>query len=250
MKLTKQHTALSQKKLATHVIRKDKFPYNSVANVYGYINYLNRNIEPDTDMIDGKKLDTMMMPSGLADFLEPRRVRFDINNRCQANLLDKSVWDSNQDSLVRKEKVRKSDSQLVSEYKALKAQKPDAVFEDIPEYEIREVRDLSKIEETCPPGYKYSDFLDDLQEIWTAIRVNGELNKSVQSSVADVNLLSIIDKISLNGFVKWDGTINGAFIPYYLVDMGLGFDDLDYSHADIVMIEEYLTTSVVSIFTK
>lgn len=250
MKLTNLHTRYAQKMLKAHCTRPDKFPNDAVQNIFGYLNKLNMEIEPDVSVYRDLIIKDIMIPSGLAAFLEPRRIKFDINNSCCKNLRDTSMWNCKESTLERKVQEMKTADEILIEYSMLKDSNPDARIEDVNMYKVVEYHNESRIMAQCPDGYSYSDFRVDLQRIWTAIRKNGELNTSVHSAIEDVNIMSIIDKLSIRGQVNWDGLSSSCFIPYHVVDINVGVDEFAYNRKESDMIHEMFTKFIVDIFTK
>lgn len=71
-------------------IRKDDRNFapvsNSVTNIFHYLNLLNRDLKVNAVMHDERFLSDLMMPSGLSNFLEPRRIMMDTNDVLSPNL--------------------------------------------------------------------------------------------------------------------------------------------------------------------
>ena len=91
MKLTEQQIKdFIIPSIKARCVRPDKCPVQSIYNVFHYINKLNDEISVRQDFYEGMSLDNIMLPSGLAQFIEPRRIMFDIQNECNYNF---RKWD-------------------------------------------------------------------------------------------------------------------------------------------------------------
>lgn len=173
----------------------------AIYNVFKYLNTLNCEISPDQTIYQQMSINDIMMPSGLAQFLEPRRIQFDVTNRLQSNLR----------------------------------------------------RELSlKDEEKCNSEYTYSDFQRDITRIKVAMRCNDiEYNTSVAQAMKDVDVLTVVDKLVLGGFVNWNGAMGSEFIPVYLIEgFNLGLSIEDYNTDIDKMMNSLFNTKVKEIFTK
>lgn len=200
----------------------------STENVFHYLNRLNMDIKPDQTIYGNMNLSDMLLPSGLAAFLMPRRIQLDINNRLQPNL-------------------KFEESYVVANTICYK-----------PQYEIKDIeRNGAKRKEQIvtwhvADDYCYSDFLVDLTRLKVAMRVNDiELNTSVAQAMKDVDILTIVDKVEHDGKVKWDGSLGSEFVPYRLIDgfnMGLNYDA--YTVEVDKMILSLFNSSVKQVLTK
>lgn len=249
MMLTKGHTKCAQIHLSCRVLRKDKFPYNSVANIFGYLNYMNINVLEEATIFESMDMGEMMFTSGLSQFLESRSIRYDISNKNCPNLRDEERFKQGAVSGLKK-LVEKDSDEWIEEYFEKKKTNPQLSLEDVPRTKVVVETNPWKIMETCPEGYSYVNFLEDIHLIWTSLRMNGELNTSLKSAMAGVNLMSIVDKISINGMVKWNGILSDAFIPYHIKSVELGLDLNQYNMDEVDMIEQYFSRFIVDVFTK
>lgn len=218
--------------IQANCIKQDKNamePVNLAAtNVFHYINRLNKELLPDQTIYGIMNLSDMLLPSGLAALLMPRRIQFDINNRLQPNLRHIYTYTSEE----------------------VMCYKPVQKTEKFMDGDKEKTRVVTNWEEDV--NYSYSDFIRDLTKIRVAMRVNDlELNTSVAQAVRDVDVLSIVDRIEYEGRVKWNGSTGSEFIPIKLIsgfNIGLNYDEYVIDTEE--MLESKFNTSVKQCLTK
>jgi hypothetical protein len=173
-------------------------------------------------------LSDMMLTSGLASLLWPRRVQYDINNRLQKNLIYQEKF-SDADVTCHK-LVRESVDEDDGKGGSVKKEKWSEV----------------------PIEYGYSEFLQDLTLIRVAMRCSDiQLNTSVAQAVKDVDVLSIVDKLVINDNVKWSGAVGSEFIPIRVNDsFSVGLVDEEYYVNYKIMLKSLFAFQVKDFFTK
>lgn len=224
MRVSKEVEELMVNAVLSNCIKQDGTPASitkvSVRNVCHYINKVNRDLKPDQTVYENMNTSDMMFPAGLAAFLDPRRVQFDINNRLQKNLIATEVYEDRDvvchTFIKGKEKDGKDDREDVN------------------------------------PNYGYSDFLQDLTRIKVAMRCSDlQLTVSVAQAVKDVDVLSVVDRLEINGNVKWSGALGSEFIPIKLGSaFSLGLVEEEYCISTNLMLRSMFSMSVKDIFTK
>lgn len=249
MKLTVGNTETAQYAVKKRCYKPDKAPLIEVGHVFGYINKLNLGLERNQDTYQGMDINKMMIPSGLAQFLEPRQIKFDINREGQANLIDNDHWDTPELEYVDKEvKLTKA------EIEAYQEAHPEVEAKDIPKTTIKSLpTDESRRAQiqTCPEWYGYNEFLADLEAIQIAIRAKDcSNNTSVAQAIQDVNVMTVIDKLVVDGCVKWDTDAASAFVPYFVRGFNVGLNPREYQHDVDYMIKSMLTNNIKDIFSK
>lgn len=253
MKLTVGNTETAQYAVKKRCYRPDKAPLLEVARIFGYINKLNMEIERNQDVYDGMSIDKMMMPSGLAQFLEPRQIKFDITKEGQINLIDYDQWDGCELEYHDKE-VALSEDEREGLLEELLKTNSEATLDDVPKAMVRRVpTDESRRnqKQTCPDWYHYTDFLADLEAVQIAIRAKDCSNNiSVRQAMQDVNVMTIVDKLVVDGCVKWDTDVTSAFVPYFVEGFNIGLNPREYQHDVDYMIKCMLKNNIKEIFSK
>lgn len=253
MKLTISNTEVAQRAVQNRCIRPNQAPLREVANVFGYINLLNRKIKRLQANFEEVRLEDILLTSGLAQFIEPREIKFDITNECQANLRDLTLWNDPEPEYVDKS-VPKTKEEITLELTQLIKSNPQATIDDIEDIKIIKVlsdKSKSLISQKCPSDYDYLRFRNDLVRIQKAMGFKDvSLNANVRDAIRDVNVMTIVDKIVMDGNVNWDGTAQNAFVPFYLSNFNVGLDSSDYNRSVQRMIDTNLTLNIEDIFTK
>lgn len=248
MKLTVYELEAAQRAIKSRVLRPERILLE-IEHIFGYINKLNRELERNQEVYEGKELKNMLFPSGLASLIEPRVIRYDINMLNSANL--KASWPEDLKDEFEDREVTLS----LSERQALlnDSSKGYTKLEDVPETDVKSVltnKCRRSKEVKCPQGYGYNEFLADWQKICTQLRVSGERNVDLASAIADVNLMTIIDKVVIDGMVNYTGKYQDAFIPYFLTGFNLGMDTTGYNYRYKDMISDLFSERAVELFTK
>jgi hypothetical protein len=175
---------------------------DAIGNVFHYINYLNSNIIEGQTILDKNNLSDMMIPSGLAEFLEPVAVRLDSNNTLNPDLKNKF--------------------------------------------------NCSEDEKKLPANYSYFEFINDIKRICTAMNCGDpELNTSVAQAVRAIDVHTVVDKLLVDGHVKYSGIKGEEFIPLELVSgFTYGYAKEPYCVELEDMMKQYFVYRIKEIFAK